>query len=92
MGIPTVTTDWPLHGPEVEYLRDGVNARIVPDRLDAFSSAVEELLTDGRSRAGLVRGCLESAQVYTLDQMVDRFLGGILTAAGGPGRSSSRGQ
>lgn len=81
LGVPMVTTACPnLHGPEIGYLRDGQNARIVGDwdSVEAYAEAVVFLLQNEAARAALVRGCLESAGHFSLEDMSRRFCGGIL--------------
>ncbi len=78
--LPIVTCEWSLHAPEFEYLVDGVNAAITTDSVDALSNRTVHLLSDADALARLRAGCTESAGVYTLDSMVQRFAGGVLEA------------
>ena len=75
---PMITTDWPFHAPEFEYLDDGVNGVVVRDDVAAYADAVVALLGDRARRAVLATGCRESAHRYTLDAMVANFRRGVL--------------
>lgn len=76
LSLPLVTTQWPYHAPEFEYLHSG-NSLISPNSLEAYVRAVEGLLDDSDLRARLVSGCVQSGLKYTLDNMVARFADGV---------------
>lgn len=80
--IPLITTAVQDHGPEIEYLQDGFNGKIVEDVNDpgAFAATVARLLKDEPSRSVLVQGCQASKDKYTLEEMVERFANGVLEA------------
>jgi glycosyltransferase involved in cell wall biosynthesis len=80
--VPLVTTNRPFHGPEIEYLVDGINGVSVqdPDDSAAYAAAVTRLLTDDALRKRLVVGCRESKDLYTIEEMVERFARGVLRA------------
>lgn len=75
---PTITTDFPFHSPEIEYLENGVNGIITPDNLQSYAQGVVALLKDEHKRMQLVEGCKTAAKKYTLDQMVSNYAAGIL--------------
>ena len=75
--VPLVTTDCELHSPEISYLQNGHNGLIVDNTLEAYSSAVTELLLDGEKLNRLVVGCERDYAIYTLEGMVDKFAGGL---------------
>jgi glycosyltransferase involved in cell wall biosynthesis len=79
-GVPLVTTDWPYHAPEFEYLEPGVNAIVTADDLDSFTTGVRSLIVDDELHDRLSDGCRRSAEHYTLDHMVTNFLSGIIAA------------
>jgi hypothetical protein len=56
-GIPIVTTAYPYHSPEIEYLRAGGNGLIVDDSrsVGAYAEAVVSVLQDACLRAGSVK-------------------------------------
>ena len=88
--VPLVTTDWPFHSPEIDYLRHAENGWCAPDSIDAYVDAVALLLRDDDLRERLRRGCAEAAERYPLDGMVTRFADGILSALAQPGRGRRR--
>jgi glycosyltransferase involved in cell wall biosynthesis len=81
-GTPLVTTAVRNHGPEAEYIEDGVNGIVVEeyDNSGAYARAVVDLLDDGARRAELVSACELAATRYSLPQMVSRFAEGIESA------------
>lgn len=81
-GVPMVTTDLPHHGPEIEYLRDGVNGIVVKDSDSAerYAAEVVALLGDDQRRNRLANACVESARLYTVEAMVERFSAGVMSA------------
>jgi glycosyltransferase involved in cell wall biosynthesis len=81
-GVPLVTTNAADHGPEIEYVINGVNGVIVDDPNDpaAYARAVLDLITHPETRDRLVCGCNEAREKYTLTEMVDRFANGVKAA------------
>jgi len=82
METPLVTTDHPGHGPEIDYLIDGVNGVIVGNSTEPmiYAHRVSSLLNDQDSRERLVTGCRAAQEKYTLDEMVERFATGVINA------------
>ncbi|MEW2610676.1 glycosyltransferase family 4 protein [Streptomyces sp. NPDC047880] len=75
---PVVTTDWPWHAPEFEYLRNGHNAVITSDDPVVYAAAAQALLTDRARLASLRARCREDAGSYTTGAMAARFREGLL--------------
>jgi L-malate glycosyltransferase len=84
LGIPMITTDCGIHSPEIAYLRSGENGLMTPDNLDAFAQAVASLLGDPIALAGMRQACVASARDFRIENMVDRFADGIVTALAAP--------
>ncbi|HBN08155.1 MAG TPA: group 1 glycosyl transferase [Cyanobacteria bacterium UBA8530] len=82
-GLPFFTTDIPLHGPEIEYLRNQENGLLLPDDAGAFSEGVLEALLDEERRSKLHLGARAAGKNLTLDKMVDNFKNGVLSCLGG---------
>jgi L-malate glycosyltransferase len=81
-GLPLVASASVPHPPEISYLIDGVNGRLVQDGGDParYAEAVIDLLRDERRRAQLVRGCIEARSTYSVEAMAQRFASGVLAA------------
>lgn len=84
-GVPLVTLEDSPHGPEIDYVRHGVNGVLVeagsgPDR---YAGVVVDLLADPARRRRLVQGCLRESRRYTAEGMARRFAAGIRAALAG---------
>lgn len=80
--LPLVTSQRPDHGPEIDYLIDGVNGILVSDLLEPqkYADVVCDLLNDKNQRNKLIAGCKCSAENYTIEQMVSNFAEGVVQA------------
>jgi glycosyltransferase involved in cell wall biosynthesis len=78
MRTPLVTTQYPYHSPEIEYLENDVNGIMTKDDLVEYSAAVVRVLTDTTFKQKLMDGCEISAKQYTIENMVDNFASGIV--------------
>jgi glycosyltransferase involved in cell wall biosynthesis len=80
--LPMVTCDLELHSPEIEYLRDGYNGLILPRNTSPkeYGEQVVKMLTDEALVKRLQSGCIESADEYSIESMVENFTAGILAA------------
>ena len=85
-GVPLVTTDCGLHGPEIAYLRNGENALMTANSLDSFVNGCEQLLRDPAERERMAVQARCDAQRYTLQNMVQRFANGVEAALQLPAR------
>jgi glycosyltransferase involved in cell wall biosynthesis len=77
---PIITTRWPYHGPEIDYLEDGVNARISGDSVSEFADTVEQVLGARDELTRLKAACASAAAQYSLENMVTNFAGGVVAA------------
>lgn len=75
--VPIVTTDCRGHGPEIAYLKNGMNGIMTPDDVTAYSDAVVQILKHDAERTRLRVACQESAGKYTLENMISQFVAGI---------------
>jgi len=80
VGVPIVTTDYPYHSPEFAYLENGVNGIVTKLGQKEYASKVICLLDDDEKRRSLAKNALASSYNYSVENMVDRFAGGILRA------------
>jgi glycosyltransferase involved in cell wall biosynthesis len=83
---PMITTDYPFHSPEVDYLIHGQNGLMTRPYMDvrAYSDAIVALLQDDSLHARLVRGAEASARDFTIEAMVTRFAVGVMSALHAP--------
>jgi glycosyltransferase involved in cell wall biosynthesis len=79
---PMITTTYPFHSPEIEYLVDGENGRITANDLGSYVDRVASLLVSPRELAALREGCRAAYPRYSLDEMIRRFAEGITAALG----------
>jgi glycosyltransferase involved in cell wall biosynthesis len=77
---PLITTKFPYHSPEIEYLDAGIDGIVSEDSLDAYVSAVVAVLRSKELRHRLKIGCRLKARQYTVGNMVDNFSRGIQDA------------
>ena len=77
-GLPMITTNIPGHGPEKEYLEDGVNGLIPPHDPELYVGEVVRLLKDEARLAGMRGNALESGKRYSIETMVEYFKNGIV--------------
>ena len=82
LAVPLVTTAVAGHGPEIGYLDDGTNGVVVQQAHNpaAYAGTVRELLRDEERRQLLVAGCRAAADIYTVENMVERFVIGVRQA------------
>jgi L-malate glycosyltransferase len=78
-GVPMVTTDVPIHSPEIAYLESGKNGLIVPHDEQAFAAAVAGLLHNREQLDAMRREALVSAREYTLENMVANVERGVVS-------------
>jgi glycosyltransferase involved in cell wall biosynthesis len=76
---PIVTLASSLHGPEVGYLENNVNCRIVESNSAAdYAAQVVTLFEDANLMRRLSERCRDDASRFTLEHMVQRFADGIV--------------
>lgn len=79
-GVPLVTTSVTTHGPEIDYLVNGRNGVIVdgnPDDVEAYVMAAVDLLQSREALASMRQCCIEDADGYSMENMVERFTTGV---------------
>jgi hypothetical protein len=72
-----LTTDTARHGPEIAYLESGRNGYVLPADAPTYAAAYLALLDDPLRLEKVRTAAAEDARRYTLDHMVERFVGGI---------------
>nr|WP_269142343.1 glycosyltransferase family 4 protein [Sphingomonas sp. IC-11] len=80
--LPTVTTSFPYHSPEIAYVEHGVNGVIVPDwkNQQAYADAVVDLFADPARLAAMRGAAAQMAERLTIEAMADCFAEGVLKA------------
>ena len=76
---PLVTQTSALHGPEYDYLVNGVNGLSVgDDSAETYAAAVANLFTQPGLLQAMQHRCSADAQRYTVEQMAQNFADGIV--------------
>tara|TARA_B110000908_G_C10258981_1_gene457697 strand:- start:2150 stop:3274 length:1125 start_codon:yes stop_codon:yes gene_type:complete len=79
-GVPMVTTSVGGHGPEITYLDNGRNGVVTeddPDDVRAYADKVVDLMSSKSQLTEMSRQCLQDAELYSIEEMVDRFVDGV---------------
>jgi glycosyltransferase involved in cell wall biosynthesis len=81
-GVPMITTDYPFHSPEIDYLDEGVNGLAVRcgEDSDCYAEVVVQLLSDPAKLAELKAGAEASASRHALSGMIQCYSEGIVAA------------
>ena len=74
---PLITTRLHDHGPEIEYLRQERNGLMTENTLEAFVEGAVRVLSSPALLEQMRNGCRESADHYTLRNMVSNFQRGV---------------
>lgn len=80
---PIVTTHWEWHSVEFEYLKSGQNAVVTENTAELYARGLVETLQNDSLLGSLRTACAEARDHYTLDAMVENFLGGVMRALDG---------
>ena len=78
METPMITTVNSFHGPEIEYLENGINGFITKDNILDYSQTIIDVLQTQKYIA-LIEECKLSAGIYNMESMVANFKNGILS-------------
>lgn len=87
-GVPMVTTADAKHGPEVAYLENGINGLMVQGDAEAYAKAVIDLLSNPAGYEQVRHAALVSAEQYSLDNMVEQFVSGMLHCLAKPRKTT----
>jgi glycosyltransferase involved in cell wall biosynthesis len=72
-GVPVLTRYGQPHSPEVEYLEDGLNGRMLPEAPEEFFGALDDFVDDHDEQRRLAMGAERTAQEIDMDYMVTTF-------------------
>jgi L-malate glycosyltransferase len=91
-GRPLLTSRDAAHGPEIEYLRHGQNGLLIEDGRDPrrYAAGVVTALHEPGLLQRLQEGARADAQVYSAENMAQRFADGVLRALDTEPRRSRR--
>lgn len=80
--LPMAVSASGQHSPEIDYVKDGHNGLIVDDGgdPDRYAEHVVDLLSDDQLRSRIREGCAASRTEYTIENMAERFAGGVMEA------------
>jgi len=76
--LPLITTKDQFHGPEIAYIESGRNGIVVDFDADLYACAVSDYLQSESQQSRLKEGCRQSAEKYTLENMINNFSEGIV--------------
>lgn len=87
-GLPTITTAYPWHSPEIAYLEDGVSGLMVRDWQDprSYADAVTAMLLDRPRLNAMAAAARAMVDYYSVEAMAERFAKGVLAALAAPSR------
>ena len=80
LGVPLITTDIPVHSPEIDYLENEINGIMTKHDVVEYANAVVHLLSDQDKYQSIKSSALLSSEEYTIENMVNNFYNGILAA------------
>src|SRR5262249_20738395 len=80
LGIPLVTTNWPWHGPEFEYLTPGANAVVTGDHIDDYAREIQHYLSNEEELGMMKAACLAEAPRFSVEKMAQNFANGVCLA------------
>jgi glycosyltransferase involved in cell wall biosynthesis len=81
-GLPVITIRSKLHGPEIEYLQEDLNALISDASPGEFADTVCSVLSRNDHLARLRAGASGSSENYSIENMAENFRTGIRSCLG----------
>lgn len=79
-GLPMITTDIPLHSPEIEYLQPGVNGDIAAASAESFAEVALATLREPSRLAALKAGAVACGHRFSIETMARNFTQGVLAS------------
>jgi glycosyltransferase involved in cell wall biosynthesis len=74
LGLPIVTTEWPYHAPEFEYLSVGTDSIVTKDDPAAYAEAVIGLANEPLRVQALAAAAQAKSGWPSIDHMIDTFV------------------
>jgi glycosyltransferase involved in cell wall biosynthesis len=75
--VPMITTDCGSHGPEIAYLRSGVNGLMTNNTLDDYVKGCVDLIKSPSKLLAMKEACRRDAATYTVENMARNFADGV---------------
>jgi glycosyltransferase involved in cell wall biosynthesis len=79
-GLPVLTTDIPIHSPEIEYLQNGLNGIMTEPDVLKYANGVTQLLNDREAMKRMRCAALSYSQSISMSEMIARFHAGVVAA------------
>jgi glycosyltransferase involved in cell wall biosynthesis len=79
-GRPIVTTAWPWHAPEFEYLAHNETCLITEDNASSYAQGLHQLMENRLELKSMQEACRNNRATYSIEQMASRFFEGIQRA------------
>lgn len=84
LGVPMISSAYPYHSPEVDYLKNGVNGLIEQNWTseEAYAKTCIDYLKDSELQQQLKYGCEESVMALSIETMAQNMVDGIESLLG----------
>jgi len=76
-GAPLVTMASAKHGPEICFMRDGIDGCLINDSVGAYVETVLKLMREPDALHEMQGHALSAAEIYTVENMAENFVNGI---------------
>ena len=80
LGLPVVTTLYPYHAPEAEYLTAGRDSVWTEMTAEKYAEGISGLLDDRERLARFSSAALKASSAFSVEDSADRFVSAILGA------------
>jgi glycosyltransferase involved in cell wall biosynthesis len=77
-GTPLITRVHAKHGPEIAFLQPGVNGFAVDGEQQAYATCLQSVIENPDLLQRTRSGALASAEEFTVENMAERFVAGLL--------------
>ncbi|WP_150047523.1 glycosyltransferase family 4 protein [Methylomonas rhizoryzae] len=77
-GLPLITTNFPYHSPEIEYLKHDFNGLMSVFDIDSYADMVVDIFADRRRLSDLRTNATNTSIDYSIEKMASNFEYGIL--------------
>lgn len=78
VGRPVVTTEWPWHAPEYDYLSNGLDSLVLRNDPESYAKGLVQLMGDATALSELQGNCHAKSLQYTVESMAESYLAGIV--------------